>query len=184
MVPHRIHTMRLELSVPEDGDEQAIFEACQDPQIARFVPVPNPYERKHAAGFIKYAAAGWESGREMTWAIRSEVGLIGMTSLRVNDDEAEIGYWLSADARGRGHAAEAVGAALDFGFSPEGLGLVRVEWRAAVGNTASARVGQRLGFSFEGTLRHGIRLSSGRQDCWVAGLLATDERVPISWPID
>ncbi|MGT2464168.1 GNAT family N-acetyltransferase [Sinomonas atrocyanea] len=183
MVPNVLQTKRLKLSAPEVGDEQAIFEACQDPAIARFVPLPYPYEPKHAAGFIQYTASAWEAGRELTWAIRSRDGLIGMTSLRVNRDEAEIGYWLAAGARGQGHAAEAVTAVLDFGFAVQGLGLARIEWRAAVGNAASARVAESLGFRFEGTLRQGIRLSSGRQDCWIAALLAKDERDPRRWPI-
>ncbi|MCH6470128.1 GNAT family N-acetyltransferase [Sinomonas terrae] len=183
MVPNVLRTVRLDLSAPEEGDEQAIFEACQDPEIARFIPLPHPYERKHAVRFIEYAAAAWEAGNELTWAIRSGGVLTGMTSLRVNEDEAEIGYWLAAHARHRGYAAEAVRAVVDFGFAAEGLDLARIAWRAAVGNLASARVAEGLGFRLEGILRQGIRLGSGRQDCWIAALLARDERGPAEWPI-
>ncbi|KHL01406.1 GNAT family N-acetyltransferase [Sinomonas humi] len=181
MVPNVLESVRLTLSAPNEGDETAIFEACQDPAIARFVPIPSPYERSDAGRFIHYAAAAWESGQELTWSIRSQGALVGMTSLRLNDDEAAIGYWIRAGARGRGYAKEAVSVVLDFGFAREGLNLARVEWRAAVGNTASARVAESLGFSYEGTLRQGIQLTSGRHDCWIAGLLSQDERKPSSW---
>ncbi|MCX7520959.1 GNAT family protein [Microbacterium sp. STN6] len=65
----------------------------------------------------------------------------------------------------------------------QGLGLRRIEWRAFVGNTASAGVARRAGFRFEGMHRlagvqRGIRL-----DDWSAALLATDPRTPVpGWP--
>ena len=73
---------------------------------------------------------------------------------------------------------------IDWAFSPEGLDLARIEWRAVVGNIASARAARTLGFRFEGTLRQALRNGSGdRDDGWIAGLLATDDRTPQPWPV-
>ena len=50
-------------------------------------------------------------------------------------------------------------------------------------NVASARVASRVGFHFEGTLRLGAMGREGREDDWVAGILAGDARRPQPWSI-
>ena len=87
--------------------------------------------------------------------------------------------------RGRGILTEAANAVVDYGFvdAPEGVGLVRIEWHAYAGNVASARVASRVGFHFEGTLRLGAMGREGREDDWVAGILAGDTRSPQPWSI-
>ena len=51
----------------------------------------------------------------------------------------------------RGLAPEAVRALIRFGF--ERMGLNRIEARCIAGNTASARVMEKAGMTYEGTLR-------------------------------
>lgn len=41
------------LSPPTDADVDAIFLACQDPEIQAWTTVPSPYEREHAEGFVQ-----------------------------------------------------------------------------------------------------------------------------------
>lgn len=120
---------------------------------------------------------------------RADVGdLFGVISLRRTSrrdgalGDAEIGFWMSSAARGKGYLTEAATAVLDFGFAPEGCALGRVEWRAIVGNEASAGVARALGFRYEGRLRQAIISSRGREDTWVAGLLAGDDRAAQPWP--
>ena len=71
-------------------------------------------------------------------------------------DSAEIGYWMAAPARGHGYLTEAARAVIDFAFDPQGLDLKRLEWRAVVGNVASARAARTLGFRYEGLVRQGL----------------------------
>lgn len=95
---------------------------------------------------------------------------------------AEIGYWAAPAGRGSGFVTEAAEAVLDFAFGP--MRLKRVEWHAAVGNTASARVAQKLGFSLEGVRRLAHELDRGeRADGLLAGLLSDDERAPRTWAL-
>ena len=94
---------------------------------------------------------------------------------------AEIGFWGVAGFRGRGLVGEAARAVVDYAFDE--LGLARVSWRAVVGNIPSARTARALGFRYEGTLRQGLTSSRGRDDGWVAGLLASDDRAPVDWPV-
>ncbi|WP_129661510.1 GNAT family N-acetyltransferase [Rothia uropygialis] len=123
------------------------------------------------------------------------VGLFaGLVSLSLSSPQtASMGVWTARAARGGGYTAEACELVLDFAFGspapqdpkdlPSGLGLTRVEWRAMVGNIPSARLAQRLGFSYEGLSRRALSTANGRLlDVWIAGLLAEDSRDPVRWP--
>jgi RimJ/RimL family protein N-acetyltransferase len=183
--PVTLRTRRLELSLPDESDVDVIFEACQDPGIQRYTPVPFPYERAHAESFVTQVAKDWDAATHLTWAIREGRTLIGTIGLyRLGDDgSAEIGFWMAPGSRGDGRLAEAAGAVIDWAFSPDGLAMTRIEWRAVVGNVASARVASRLGFRYEGLLRQALVNAKYRDDGWIAALLVTDERMPQPWPV-
>lgn len=180
-----LRTERLELSPPREADVEVIFRACQDADIQRYTTVPSPYERSHAEGFIPQVAAEWASGVSVTWAMREGtefagvVGLYGMTG----NGTGELGYWVSPWSRRRGLLVEAARAVVDWGFSPDGADLVRIQWNAVVGNLGSARAARALGFRYEGLRRQALVNALGRDDGWVAGLLATDDRMPQPWTV-
>lgn len=179
-----LRTERLVLSVPTAGDVDAIYAACQDADIQRYTTVPVPYERHHAEGFIPRVEKHWDEGVEQTWAIRDGDTLAGMIGLyRVASGSAELGYWMSPGSRGRGLLTEAARAVVDWAFAPEGLGAVRVEWRAVVGNVPSARAARTLGFRYEGLLRQALASPTGRDDGWIAAILASDDRTPQEWHV-
>lgn len=183
MEPVVLSTERLVLSVPTRADVDAIYVACQDAEIQRFTTIPSPYQRTHAEEFIPRVAKEWQGDTAQTWAIRVDDELSGMIGLYgISNGAAELGYWVAAGARGRGVLTEAAKAVVDWGFASYGLGLQRIEWRAVVGNTGSARAARRLGFRYEGLLRQGLHSPRGRSDGWIAGLLSTDDRDPQLWP--
>lgn len=70
---------------------------------------------------------------------------------------------------------------IDWGFAERGL--ARIDWRAVAGNIPSARAARALGFRYEGLQRQALTSPRGRDDGWVAGLLATDDRTPVDWPV-
>ena len=185
MEPVILRTSRLELSLPRAGDVDAIYEACQDADIQRYTPVPVPYEREHAVAFVERVPGEWEAGQHLTWAIRDGEHLAGTIGFyRVDGKGAgEIGYWMAPRFRGGGRLREAADAAITWAFSADGLALDRIEWRAVTGNTASAKIARNLGFRYEGLLRQALTSSHGRDDGWIAGLLASDDRRPQSWPV-
>jgi RimJ/RimL family protein N-acetyltransferase len=167
---------RLLLRLPEPGDVPAITLACQDELTARFVPVPVPYTEEHARTFVEQRPERWEAeDGEMTWAITDVAGsmdgrLLGMVGLHARDASMrEIGFWAAPWARGRGVMTDAARLVIGFGFGE--LDLERIEWQAVVGNDASRRVAEKLGFRREGTRRAGLLHRGERLDCWVAGLL-------------
>ncbi|WP_223694486.1 GNAT family N-acetyltransferase [Leifsonia poae] len=186
---------RAVLSIPTGHDIDRITELCRDAAIAAWTTVPVPYVRADAEGFVfGFVTSGWAHGTGCTWAIRLEpdgplVGMIGLDGIK--DGEAEVGFWLAPDARGRGVMSEAVSLVADYAFAPSGLavraasglGLERLVWHAFTGNAASAAVARRAGFRFEGEHRLGGSQRGRRLDDWQASLLRDDPRTPASgWP--
>ena len=186
MEPVTLRTERLVLSIPTEADVDAITAACQDPEVPRWTTVPSPYSRQDAEEFVALVASWWADGVETVWAIRRDGAFAGMIGLhkitqRADGGDAEIGFWGVAEQRGQGVMTEAARAVVDFAFGE--LNLARVEWRAVVGNIPSARTARALGFRYEGLLRQGHSSPRGRDDAWIAGLLASDDRTPVEWPV-
>ena len=174
------------LSPPAHRDIDDLARICQHSSLADWIGLPVPYTRLEAERFVEQTVPqGW-ANRTPTWAIRTapdgpvagSIGLVGR-----EEPYAEIGYWLAPRYRSRGLATTAMNLVCAFGFRTDTLALHRIEWRAFVGNHASARVARRAGFRFEGTLR-GAALHHGTvRDCWIAGRLRGDPSGPApGWP--
>jgi len=132
------------------GDVPAIVAACQDPEIPRWTLVPSPYGADDAHAFLRHMEAGRTAGTRLSLAIADAAGparLLGSIALNPIDRRlgaADVGYWLAAPARGRGHATRALELLAGWAFAA--LGLTRLELRAQQGNQASQAVAARAGF--------------------------------------
>jgi ribosomal-protein-serine acetyltransferase len=94
---------------------------------------------------------------------RAEARMLGGCGLYHIDratGSANLGYWVRSDATGRGVATAAGRLLARFGFKE--LELSRIEIIAAVKNTASQRVAEKIGAVREGLLRNRLR-AHGRQ---------------------
>lgn len=111
------------------------------------------------------------------WMVHAPgAGLVGTVSLRVNWRmlHGELGYQIDRAWQGRGLGLAAVNALIELAFTTSDL--VRLFATISVGNEASRRLIERLGFVHEGTLR-GHHLIGGRfVDQWVYGLLRQEWR--------
>ncbi len=101
-------------------------------------------------------------------------GVVGAHDIDEKEGHAAIGYWLAAEAAGRGLMTRSVRLLLAVLF--EDLGLERVEIRCAMGNRPSCAVAERLGFQFEGILRSAQRLQGKFADMRVYSMLAAEWR--------
>jgi ribosomal-protein-serine acetyltransferase len=113
-----------------------------------------------------YEASGlWTEGK-----------LVGVLGLRVDvgDEKGEIGYWIDHRAEGRGIVTRGCRRFLEFGFGE--LGLHRIELHAAVANTRSRAVAERLGMVQEGIMRESERVPDGFNDSVIYGMLADEWR--------
>ncbi|MEO7664533.1 MAG: GNAT family N-acetyltransferase [Candidatus Limnocylindrales bacterium] len=135
-------------------DAAAVFEACQDPDIPRFVPVPQPYTLGDARWFVDHAAAESRSGPSAHFAIadpHTDAVLGAISRHGPNGHRASIGYWLALEARGRGSATRAV--RLLVVDTLETTPTIRLELYTDVANERSGRVALRAGFEPEGIRR-------------------------------
>jgi RimJ/RimL family protein N-acetyltransferase len=144
--------VRLRPWEPDDAD--AVFRACQDPLIARFVPIPQPYLRHHAVGFIEDARTATETGTAIHLAIADAQtgGMLGAISRHpLRDRHATFGYWLAPEARGRGVATRALRLITDMTLAT--TDVIRLQLYTNLDNDRSGRVAERAGFEREGIRR-------------------------------
>jgi RimJ/RimL family protein N-acetyltransferase len=114
-------------------------------------------------------------GERFVWIVEENGTPCGWITLVVGNWEhglAEIGYALSSDFQSRGIMAAALGLLLPDLFLR--TTLERIEARCAVGNIASQRVLEKLGFACEGLLRSYFALHGRRVDHHLYALLRTD----------
>ena len=171
---------------PKNGDVEVITAACQDPDIARFTRVPNPYTEDDAAAFVELSRAGWEDGSTANFVgIDLHNGmLLGSCGLRLDprEDAAELGYWVVPEARGAGVATTMAWIVANYGLTT--LGLQRLNLITSANNEASRRVARHLGFQLEGTMRsahidgHTGDRKAPRVDAEIWGLLPGELRDP------
>ena len=175
-----LSTPRLHLDAVLPSDADAVLAYCVDEELQGYVPVPIPYTRESAVGYVE----GYAPKNKNLWAIRMHEGgpLLGVIELKPNPlASAELGYWLGRPHRGAGIMSEAAVAVVDHGFAS---GLDHITWCAVVGNTGSAVVARRAGFHYEGLRRRALEHRDHRLDGWFASLLSTDDRTPQDgWPL-
>lgn len=159
-----------------DSDAPALVGICRDPEIVRWTSVPPNYGDSDARAYLLRRHDAVLAGTAAPFAIVSTttdelVGSISLIRIAWEDRRAEVGYFLAAGARGKGHATRAVGLISRWGFAA--LGLERIDLYAATENLASQRVAERSGFAREGVLRAFMRGKGTQLDTVAFGRLAT-----------
>ena len=158
------------------GDVPAVSAACQDPEISRWTVIPQEYTDQHATEWISARETDRLAGKELSLAIVDHgdelLGSIAMMNFDWPDHRAEIGYWISREARGGGLCTRAV--KLLSRWSLELLELERVELLAHPANEASQRVAERAGYTREGLLRRYRTRHGVREDLVMFSLLPED----------
>lgn len=137
--------------------------------------VPVTHTIADTEAFIRSSEGKWASREALACILRYQgrcAGGIGLPVIDTANRQSSIGYWLDRDVQGRGIATAACRALLDFCFRT--LQLQRVELRAAVTNTRSRAVAERLGFVQEGILRRAVWIQGQARDLVVYGLLAEE----------
>lgn len=142
-----------------------IVAASRDADITRWTQVPEDLTLLDA-GLI---TAGWTMPSTTTARFQvstTELAPAGMVTVWINaENEAEVGYWLLAAARGRGVARRAVHLLCDWSFAV--CGLDRLQVATLPGNVASEMVAQACGFHRQGTLVRDVKGTSRTLDLWV-----------------
>ena len=117
--------------------------------------IPHPYPDGLAEQWIARHQADWDEDKLVHVAIDDGQLAGAMVLVLQSDRLAEIGYWIGVPFWGRGYASEAGREVMRYGF--EELGLHRIFAGAFARNTASTRVLQKIGMTYEGTLRQHVK---------------------------
>jgi RimJ/RimL family protein N-acetyltransferase len=146
-----IETERLILDVWESGDWEALRPIATDVDVMRFITGGAPWPDEQIRSFVDrqiktlagHGFCRWKLNEKSTGAM---IGFCGAGFWR-EYPTPEIGWWLARHCWGRGLATEAARAALRHVF--EQIALERVVSIAMPANTASTRIMQKLGLTFE-----------------------------------
>ena len=164
----------LRLFEEADADELFSRVAANRSYLERWLPwVESTHDPEPILEFIRMARMQVADNNGFQAAIVEDgriVGAVGFHGVDWKNESTSIGYWLAEDHQGRGTMTAAVRALVDHAFSVWKLN--RVEIRAAVGNTKSRAIPERLGFSKEGVLRKSERIGGRYEDSVVYSMLA------------
>ncbi|HYZ18584.1 MAG TPA: GNAT family protein [Gaiellaceae bacterium] len=158
---------------------QGLADLGHDVDVQRYTYVPSPWEEGFENTWLARYEQGHAEGTRAGFAIVDEesgdfLGLAALVHIDHQGNQAEAGYIVAPQARGRGVAQRAL--QLLTGWALDDLGLARVELRITADNPASIRVAERSGFAREGVLRS-VHLKQGiRTDVAVYSRIAGDER--------
>lgn len=165
----------LRLLEERDADELHALVERDRAHLAQWLPFASAQTRDSGLEFIRSTRAQLAENNGVQTAITVDgaiVGVIGMHAVSWLNLSTSIGYWLGESFEGRGIMTAAVSAYLDYSFHE--LGLHRLELRAAVQNTRSRAVAERLGFTNEGVARSSERVGETTLDVVVYSMLSQE----------
>ena len=133
----------------ERSDIAFVYDSWQDPEMQRWTNV-HPYTALDAAAFIeRHARPQPEEDGAFFAIIRTDTGeALGSISFDHIDPDlgvADVGYWVTLEARGEGVATKALESLVEWGRGE--LGLIEVRLHIALKNHVSQRVAERAGFA-------------------------------------
>jgi [ribosomal protein S5]-alanine N-acetyltransferase len=175
-----LETERLLLRKMRLDDAEAMFAYASDPEVTRYVLWEPHRSIEDSERFLRLAAEGYEKGDFGSWGVvlKDDGAFVGTCGVDVSyaptHARAELGYVLSREHWGRGLMPEAVRAVIRFGFGR--MGLNRMEARCIAENAASARVMEKAGMTYEGTLREREFIKGAYRDMKLYSILRREYR--------
>lgn len=170
-MPRPLHTAprfsrRLVLRPFRRRDVGSLHDAVEESlaDLQPWLPWAVGYDRTSAARFVRDSLNAWNDGRAYDFTIRRQddpdyhVGNVSIWWVSQHNRIGEVGYWIRSAETGRGYGTEATARAVQIGF--EEMALHKVVLRIAVGNRSSERIAEKLGFTFEGTLRDEVQVGN------------------------
>jgi RimJ/RimL family protein N-acetyltransferase len=132
-----------------------LFEGVQDPLIPKFTRIPANYQMANAEHYVRERSPnGFTMRTELQLVLEYDgkfAGALSFHTLVLEEEKAEIGYWLTADVRGKGIARQATKLLTEYGF--ETIGFHRIEALVVESNVPSLKVLSNAGYKQEGVLR-------------------------------
>ena len=167
----------VELRAPRRADTAEVYAAVREslPELLPWmVWASADYREVEAAEWIRRAGRAFADGVEYQFVVRlvesgELLGSVGLNAFDRLNRWANLGYWIRTSRQGNGFITRAAALVTDFAFAELGLG--RVEIMAAVENTRSQAVAERLGALREGVARRRLRVGEAVQDAVVFSII-------------
>ena len=169
-----LETERLILRKMTLNDVEAVFAYASDPEVSRYTLWETHRSIEDSRAFLTLTTQKYKNGSEPDWGIVYKgngclVGVCGLVNWEAEHARAEIGFVLSREYWGHGFMPEAVRAVFRFGFGR--MNLNRIEARCIAENAASARVMEKAGMAYEGTLRQREYIKGAYRDIKLYAIL-------------
>ncbi|MCA0993342.1 GNAT family N-acetyltransferase [Alkalihalobacillus hwajinpoensis] len=158
-------------------DIPAIFDYGSNPNVSKQVSWETHQTVADTRVFVDMIVEGYAQGTKALWGMELKstgklVGTIDFVTIQERHRKAEIGYVLSEDCCGKGYMTEAARRIIAFGF--EELQLERIQARCFVDNEGSARVMEKVGMSYEGTMRSAMFAKGKFRDLKMYAIVSED----------
>jgi len=156
-----IETSRLTLASLMVTDGSAVFSLFSDRRVMEYYDLDIFTREIEAQSWIAKHKARFDRNEGIRWAIRFKgqsrlIGTCGFNSWNQTLRTGEIGFEVSPECWGKGIAAEAVQAVVEWAFvAGMGKPLNRIIARTMLENDASARLLLKLGFQEKEIVRGG-----------------------------
>jgi ribosomal-protein-alanine N-acetyltransferase len=145
------------------ADQQFIFEGLSHPEVISFYGVQ--YSSYEATGAqMEWYRKMWTEGSDIPWKIVAkssgeDAGVISVYNYKQEHNKAEVGFWLLPSCWNKGIASEALKAVI--GYWQTAKKINRLEAFVEEDNNASAKLLEKMGFAYEGTMRD-CEIKNGR----------------------
>jgi RimJ/RimL family protein N-acetyltransferase len=159
------------------GDAEAVFRACQDPDLQHFTQVPVPYLLEDAQGFVADAPRQWADGTGAQFAVTDAatgllLGCMGLMEADRDRGRIGAGYWTAPWGRSRGLTRRALRLATEWALGEGGFDTVVLE--VELDNPRSMAVVRAVGYvpenapidswELKGSVRHFVALRFTRSE--------------------
>lgn len=177
VLKEELFTKRLVLRKMRTSDAPALFTIWSDPAVAAFMNISAFTHESQAIEMINLLNELAETKQAIRYSVfdlksKKIIGSCGFNAIDSENARVEIGYDIARVHWGNGYAPEAIQVLMDEAFG--NLDINRIEAKVEPANVNSISVLQKLGFSFEGTLRQYEKVNGRFVDIQVYSLLKED----------
>lgn len=172
----KLETNRLILRQFELDDAELAFKNwTSDSEVTKFLTWQNHKNLEETKKILEFWTAKYNDKYFYLWAIELKETGEPIGSFRTNIKEfdiADVGYCIGKNWWNRRLVSEALLRVVDFLFSD--VKINRIESRCNPKNIASAKVMERCGLRYEGTMRQAVKDNTGIVDSSVYAILSED----------
>ena len=122
--------------------------------------IPRNYPKKRAKQWLKFVRSNIKNMQSYEFDMflkenEQYIGNVGLINISMDHNHADISYYIDTGMRNHGYTTEAALEMLRFGF--EILGFEKISGLCMSKNPASRRVMEKIGMTYEGTLRNDLK---------------------------